>query len=502
MALTRLQQLCLRQETYEGLYTDPFSATYANYLAVDPQMTFEVETYQRNVARESFTPLSPLAGAVLGQCTFGLEVASRGTAINTFPNFDIPLRSCGFRREVLTRVTIGAIGGSGPAFLHGETITQGANTATVVGTTWNGEAYLYYANSNGLGGPAAFTPGGGTITGSTSGATATPSQVDGNWAHGYWPISQPLHNLTFSLALTSGTIAAGDVIRGVTSGAIAVAAYPTTTALGTLTTVPVRRVLGTFASGESVTVNGGSPLATALSSAPTNQWYSTVDGVPISAKLPVSSTLSIGLCRDGVRESLSNCRGTVSISGNIGEPMIMNFTFSGVKNAVADGGNLTGISYTDRLPPVLLGATMKVADTDIITSGAEKTLCISSFGVDMANDIQYRRCMNAATGVDGVYLNGRTPTGTIDPELTPEADFAYMADFFSAKACRLKIDVGSTTGDKFRIKLHNMALNSVGQGDRNGVLIRDVGFALHSGSGTSVSGDNEMCIIWSPNAVF
>jgi hypothetical protein len=500
MALTRLQQLCLRQESSEGVYTDPFAATYAKYLAVDPQMTFEVETYQRDIARASFTPLAPLAGAVLGQCSFSLEAASTGTTITGVPNFDVPLRACNFRRELVHRLTIGAIGGSG-TFLHGETVSQASSGATgiVIGNTVNGETYLYISQANGLG-TATFNAI-NLITGATSGATATPTAYNADYAFGYWPISQPLHNLTFASAVTSGSIVAGDTIRGVTSGAIAIAAVDATTALGTTQTLHVRRVLGTFQANESVTLNG-SAFATALINNAAQAFSSVDSAAPLATKIPVAPSISIGLCKDGVRESLYNCRGNVTISGNIGEPLIFAFTFSGIKNAVADAGNISGVTYSDRLPPVLLGATMRVGDPGISTVGAERTLCATSLSVEMGNDIQYRRCMNAATGIDGIYINGRNPTGSFDPELQPEADFDYMNNYFTTGNVRMQMDVGSTTADKFRIKLHNMAISSVGQGDRNGIITRDVGFNLHSGSGTSVSGDNEMVIIWSHNATF
>ena len=169
-----------------------------------------------------------------------------------------------------------------------------------------------------------------------------------------------------------------------------------------------------------------------------------------------------------------------------------------MKNAVTDSGSVSGVSFIDRTPPVLLGATMNVGDAGITTFSGQKSFCASAFSLDVANDIQYRRCLTAATGIDGIYINGRTPTGTIDPEQSPEVDFDWMANFFSTGNLRMDLVAGSGA-DKFRFKINNMAIGSVGQGDRNGIIIRDIGFNLHSGSTSSVSGDNEMCIIWDPS---
>jgi hypothetical protein len=299
-------------------------------------------------------------------------------------------------------------------------------------------------------------------------------------ALGWIPTSRSLYSITCG---TSQTLDTGTVLVGGTSGAIGVVVGYAGTAAAR-TDYFIRRVQGTFGSetvtpwvagvaGSTFTVSGFAQLATH------------------------SPAISIGVSKDGVLESLAGCRGTVSISGNIGEPILFAFNFSGVKNAVTDAGSITGVTYTDRTPPVLLGATMTAGDSGDATLGAQRSFCASAFSFDMANDIQYRRCLTAATGIDGIYINGRAPAGTIDPEQSPESDFAWMAAYFATGNVRMDITAG-TGADKFRMKAHNMAVTGVGQGDRNGVIIRDIAFSLHSGSSSSVAGDNEFCIIYDP----
>ena len=496
MALTRLQQLCLRAEAVEGTFLTPFSSTYANYLAIDPSLTFDVETYERSVARESFTPLAPLAGAVLGSASFSLEATSRSasySATNT-PSFDLPLVACGFERLLLHRIEVTSAGITGGPLLHGTVITQGTSTATVtvVGNYYTNAANQYIWVTKGPGYVAGTSAGlygnliaptsstAWTTGGSTPSFTSTavaPTVV----ALGWIPTSRSLYSITCG---TSQTLDTGTVLVGSTSGAIGVVVGYSGTAAGR-TDYFIRRVQGTFGSetvtpyvagvaGSTFTVSGFAQLATH------------------------SPAISIGVSKDGVLESLAGARGTVSISGNIGEPILFAFNFSGVKNAVTDSGSVSGVSFIDRTPPVLLGATMNVGDAGITTFSGQKSFCASAFSLDVANDIQYRRCLTAATGIDGIYINGRTPTGTIDPEQSPEVDFDWMANFFSTGNLRMDLVAGSGA-DKFRFKINNMAIGSVGQGDRNGIIIRDIGFNLHSGSTSSVSGDNEMCIIWDPS---
>ena len=494
MALTRLQQLCLRAETVEGTFTDPFSTTYASYLAVDPSLTFDVETYERSVARESFTPLAPLAGAVLGSASFSLEMTSRSATYSTTntPSFDLPLRACGFQRLELFRIQITSAGITGGPLLHGTVIEQGTSLSklTVVGNYYTDSAVQYIWATKGPGYASSSTAGlygdavapttvtSWTFTGGSFTASAGTPAIT---ALGWVPTSSSLYSIT---AGTAQTLSSGTVLVGATSGAIAVVVgyYG---AAASRTDYFVRRVQGTFGS-ETVTPYVAGVSGTTF----------TVSGfAQLATHAPA---LTIGLSKDGTRESLTSSRGTVSISGNIGEPVLFAFNFSGVKYAVTDAGSLTGVTFLDRTPPVLLGATMNAGDAAITTFSGQKSFCASSFTLDVANDIQYRRCLTAATGIDGIYINGRAPAGTIDPEQSPELDFDWMANFFSTGSLRMDVVTGSGA-DKFRFKINNMAIASVGQGDRNGIIVRDIGFNLHSGSTSSVGGDNEMCIIWDPS---
>ena len=146
MALTRLQQLFIKVETVEGtLANNLYATTEGRYLAIDPQMTFEVESYQRDVARETFTPLAPVAGAVLGSASFTLEAAGRTSGgLGVRPMFDIPLVACGFRRDRLWRFDVSGSITGGP-IRHGTTITQttGGATFTTIGTYYTGAPYVW-----------------------------------------------------------------------------------------------------------------------------------------------------------------------------------------------------------------------------------------------------------------------------------------------------------------------------------------------------------------------
>ena len=497
MALTRLQQLCIAGETVEGTAVAAatlFSATNAKYLAIDPQMTFEVETYQRDVARESFTPLSPLAGAVLGSCSFSLEMSSKATVttVSNAPQWDLPLVASGFRRERLIRLALSG-GVTSNAISHGTLLTA-TGTATAIGNYPIGATTVWCTKGadNTLGNSTAMAA---VALTSNSGATAhgTVTATDVNSGIGWWPSSVSLYKATV-VSLTAA-LNANDVLVGNSSGAIGIVYYA---AASSATVVYLRRVQGTFTTSDTACTvyRNGSVLGGLNPSFSGGSYQQSVDsGGPSGSFFNIAPAVSIGLSKDGVRESMKGARGSVSISGNVGEPVLLNFTFQGIKEAVADGGSVASVTYDDGTPPVLLGAAMTVGDSNF-TAAQRKSFCATSFNYDMASDIQYRRCMTAATGIDGIYYNGRTPTGTIDPDLSLEVDYDWMDNYFTATNLGVDTTVGTTAPNKFRVNVLNAAVTAVGQGDRNGIITRDITFNMSSGSSSSVGGDNEFVIIW------
>lgn len=496
MALTRLQQLCIAAETVEGTAVAAgtlFSAANAKYLAIDPQMTFEVETYQRDVARESFTPLSPLAGAVLGNCSFSLEMAAKSSAgtIASAPQWDLPLVACGFRRERLIRLTLSGGVATNP-IPHGTLLTA-TGTATAIGNYPIGATTVWCTKGadNTLGNAPAMAAGALTSnSGATAHGTVTATAI--NAALGWFPSSVALYKAT--VAALGAALQANDVVVGNSTGAIGIVYYAVASS-GTI--IYMRRVQGTFTTSDTAcvvyragaVVSGVNPN---FGSGSFTQSYDLSSNVYNN-----SAAVSIGLSKDGVRESMKGARGSVSISGNVGEPALLNFTFQGIKEAVVDGGSVSSVTYDDATPPVLLGASMTVGDSNF-TLAQRKSFCATSFNFDMANDIQFRRCMTATTGIDGIYYNGRTPTGTIDPDLSLELDYDWMDNYFSANTIGIDTTIGTTAPNKFRVNVLNAAVTAVGQGDRNGVITRDISFNMSSGSSSSVAGDNEFVVIWDP----
>lgn len=489
MSLINLQHICLQEEATEAVeraYSTLFAAGPAGYLAFNTSLGFEVETYKRQIRSGSLTPRQALAGARLGSASFSLEATARGTTIGSFPSFDLPLRACGFRRFTCARVTIGAI--SGGPFRHGETVTQSTSgaTRTVIGDTYDGQTELFVSNTDGAGSGTITTSGGLTWTGSTSGATATDSAVASNKAHAWSPFSTPMSTVTFDATGLEDNLAVGDVIQGVSSSALGIVTEAATS--GAAATVKIRRISGHFTSAEQM--KRVAPSADAD--------IGNLAAASFEAQLHIP-TLSIGMAKDGVREALYGCRGSVAIRGNIGEPLVFEFTFRGAEHSESptDGAGVANPTVTDRVPPVLLAANVRLGKTGL-AYGSEFAPCINSFSLDVGNQVEFRRCMNSATGIEEAHIIAREPTGQIDPELTSEAIYDLVNQFTSNGVQRLRLSAGTTPPDRFDLRLHNLSATSMPDAERNGFATRQMSFGLHSGSQNASAGDNEMVIIWEP----
>jgi hypothetical protein len=171
--LTRKKQFSGKIETTAGV-AEFLSAADAKVLMYDPRMTFDPEFFERRPAGASISRLSKIPGKRPGANVFQALMRGSGTA-TTRAEWIKYLLACGFTEHDLYAITIGAIT-SGP-FQHLEVITGSVSEATglVVKKTSNGTTTLYYIPVSGT------LASGDTITGATSGATATaggaPSQV-------------------------------------------------------------------------------------------------------------------------------------------------------------------------------------------------------------------------------------------------------------------------------------------------------------------------------------
>lgn len=98
--LTRQSAIFAKTESTYG--TDVFSGTVADtdaILTTIPEFSFDVETYERNLARESLSPLAPRVTNINCSISFSCELRGSGAA-GTAPEIGDLLEACGFKETV------------------------------------------------------------------------------------------------------------------------------------------------------------------------------------------------------------------------------------------------------------------------------------------------------------------------------------------------------------------------------------------------------------------
>ena len=167
--LKRISQIAVELESVEGTAETLVDAD-ATMLCYGPSYTASIGRFQRDPARSSLSKLDAVIGNQSASISWRTELKGSGS-VGTAPAWADALIACGFQVKVVATLPLtGAITG-GP-FVPGETISGGTSleTAIVVGQCVTGATVLRVHSDSG-----AFTGGGETLTGGTSGATVSTS---------------------------------------------------------------------------------------------------------------------------------------------------------------------------------------------------------------------------------------------------------------------------------------------------------------------------------------
>ena len=470
MSLKRRHQLFAALESQPGVAVSNIRAVgNGDLLVIDPVMTYEPEIFERaNFNRESLSPLQPLTGIVTGTASFQTELTGR--AAGNAPGWAPLLRACGFYQAASDRITIGPVTG-GP-FYHGETVSNAGDTASgvVIHQTYNGTTTLRFE-------PAVGTfASGEALTGETSGATATTTSTPTDDGYAWWPSSTELLTMD-GAAVVGASFVAGEIVTGNASGAVAVmnAAY---TGPGTLT---VRMLDGNFQLSEIIT--GQTGLGTVDLDSASNFTMTQVPSVTLS------------LIEDARYKELVGWRGSVSMSGAVGEAVMLSFEGRGLPNAEGTAGALPGVAYSALVPNALLGATYRIGDDTVLTSGTEHAPRLHSFAFNHGNTLGIPRDATQTTGVyDSAHQTARSSDGSVVISVAPEVSYAFTAALRNGTDIRTYLQIGSGT-DMFIITHPGAVLTGESGGETDGFATVD--YSLRFGSrhdGGTDSSDGEIVI--------
>lgn len=477
MATKRKFQLLAAVEDQPGVVAPGLVAVgNAQIVVTDPVLTFDRETYAREVNRTSLSPLTDISGIVEATYTCRVEMTGTNQSTGTKPDWSILLEACGFKQQTLGVLrTVGAMGSAGNgAIFSRETVTSnfsGSPTAEAVHDMWDGSTRFYYAN------PSAGLTGTTLLAGGTSGATFPVSSPIDTPTHGVcWrPLSEP--SITITGTLASGvTLAAGDIVIGQTGG----------------TVLQCRDGWTAGGSAEFLVLDVGE----FISASETYQSTAGVDQFDTASSNFVAQTdwpsLSLGIIEDGVRRVIMGCRGSVTFTAEIGQPVFMDFEFRGLISSITDGLLSGTVTPTSLAPPSFLEIGYGVAkNTPLVDPADEHEACITSMSLEFRNEIAIERCAASTDGTRGAaFATARTVSGSINPSVRPESTFPWLDVYRNGTIFRQRITVGSAAANQFHMSVPACQITSEGAGERDGLATRDLQYSASGQQPDGVDGED------------
>jgi len=278
--------------------------------------------------------------------------------------------------------------------------------------------------------------------------------------------------------------------------------YERTVVSGTLTPFPdIPGTLGARITFSSELMGSPNGLVYSTSNRPALDVYLRACGFTLTEPSPTTTctykpvstgleSITIWIYADGVIYKFYGCRGNVRFTGNVGEPIIAEFTFQGVYDSVVDG-SLIAPSYGSTVPPTLLSAaTALTVGSDTING------VMRSFETDMGNTLAMRENMSQASGFMSCLITGRRPTGRFDPEMsTISGQYDWYSAWKLGTPAAFNVGpIGATQYNRVQITEPYIIYTKMTDADRTGLAVVDTTYMCARSSGAG--GNDEVQVIF------
>lgn len=193
---------------------------------------------------------------------------------------------------------------------------------------------------------------------------------------------------------------------------------------------------------------------------------------------PVSSTfdsVSIYYNLNGRRHKLLGARGTVSARLSIDQIPVFAFQFTGLYAAPADA-NEASVAYTGWQVP----AVTTNSNTTALSIHGYSGALMSELSIDLANDVQFRPVVGAASNV---LIVNRAPAGSITLDADLVASWDPWTKIRAGTLAALSITQGTTAGNKVKIDAPKVQLGNPTMGDRLGIATEQFPLTLMPNTG-------------------
>jgi hypothetical protein len=216
-------------------------------------------------------------------------------------------------------------------------------------------------------------------------------------------------------------------------------------------------------SGAAGTAPQYGPLLKACGMSETISASTSVTYAPVSSSF---SSITIVYNVDGVLHKVTGARGTVSFDFNVNNYPVMNFTFTGIYNAVTDTA-LPTPTYTSVVPlPV---STTNTSNFSILGYSG----CLQQVTFDVANSIVDQELV----GCKSILLTDRAPTGTVIVEAPTIATKDFFAAALGSSTGLLTLQHGSVAGNIVTLNVPQCDVQPPTYQDVNGIHFLNIPFA-------------------------
>jgi hypothetical protein len=288
-----------------------------------------------------------------------------------------------------------------------------------------------------------------------------------------WQVTA-LHSISIG-AITSGPFLHGETITGGTSGATGRVVMET--ADGTVILYYVV-LSGTFQDAE--TISGETSGASTTSTSDPQEAGKELRPLSASGLVP---SLSMATYEDGLKKLLKGARGKVKLNFKVGEPVVLDFDFSGAYKSISDVSLLSSVVHETTKPPVFLNASLSIESLQAK---------ISELEIDWANVLGIRDDVNDPGGVFSYIISDRKPVGSFNPEMVSVSSHDFFGKWFAGEEMVLRFMVGEASGNKFLFYAPKTQYSKVADEDREGIATARTSFSLN---GTLEPGDDELAIL-------
>ena len=205
------------------------------------------------------------------------------------------------------------------------------------------------------------------------------------------------------------------------------------------------------ATGLSETISGGN----------------TVTYAPVSSSF---SSVTIHYNIDGVRHKVTGCRGTFSLSAEVGAIPLINFTFTGIYNAPDDSAIPT-VTYGNQATPLIFKNGNTSGFSLLSYSGA-----LQSLTMDLGVSTVYRELVG---GTKEVIITDRASAGSVSIEAPTIAQKDYFTAALSDSSLgNLAFLHGTTAGNKVQLTSSKVDIGDVNYGEMDGVAMLEIPYTL------------------------